>query len=289
MMLEMHLRTLALAAASLAACRHGAPADTSIEATFPARASAAPLPRDFRVATFNLHGEPGSVIAHALATDRALHDADLIVLEEVHGHNGCSTACEIAREFGFHSVYEPEFADRDGSDGVAIVSRAPIESAQVIELPYYNVHVNDERRKAALVATLHVDGQPITVYAVHLTNRLTVGQRRHQMEPILAHASRQRTPVIIAGDFNTSPFTWIAHVIPVLTTTQDNRLEELMRAHGFATPVADSGATSQWLAMKLDGIYTRGFVTRHYATTEASNVSDHFALWADLSPTARDR
>jgi hypothetical protein len=37
--------------------------------------------------------------------------------------------------------------------------------------------------------------------------------------------------------------------------------------------------------MKLDGIYTRGFVTRHYATTEASNVSDHFALWADLSPT----
>jgi endonuclease/exonuclease/phosphatase family metal-dependent hydrolase len=279
----MAIRNLVVVAASLTACAHGAPKDTSIEATFPDRAGAAPLGHDFRVVTFNLHGEPGAVIARAMRNDRALRDADLIVLEEVHGHDGCSSACEIARELGFHSVYEPEFADRDGTDGVAIVSRAPIESAQFIELPYYNVHLNDEHRKAALVATLRVGGQPITVYAVHLTNRLTVAQRRRQMEPVLAHAARQQTPVIIAGDFNTSPFTWIGHVIPILTTTQDNRFEELMRAHGFDTPVANSGATSKFLAMKLDGIYTRGFVTRDYATAEADNVSDHFALWAQVS------
>jgi endonuclease/exonuclease/phosphatase family metal-dependent hydrolase len=281
----MALRTIALATVSLAACAHAPAPDPAIETTFPARASAQPLPHEFRVVTFNLHGQPGSVIAHALQTDRALRDADLIVLEEVHGHHGCSSACEIAEALGFHAVYEPEFADRDGTDGVAIVSRAPIDSAQVIELPYYNVHINDEHRRAALAATLRVDGRPITVYAVHLTNRLTVAQRRHQLEPVLAHASRQRTPVIIAGDFNTSPFTWIAHVIPVLTTTQDNRLESLMRAHGYATPVAHSGATSRWLGMKLDGIYTRGFQTRKFATAEALDVSDHLALWAQLVST----
>ncbi len=279
----MAIRTLALAAVSLAACAHSPAPDPAIETTFPQRASAQPLPHAFRVVTFNLHGQPGDVIARALHADPSLRDADLIVLEEVHGHHGCSSACEIARAFGFHAVYEPEFADRDGTDGVAIVSRAPIDSAQVIELPYYNVHVNDERRRAALAATLRVDGQPITVYAVHLTNRLTVAQRRHQLEPVIAHASRQRTPVIIAGDFNTSPFTWLAHVIPVPTTTQDNRLEQLMRAHGYATPVASSGATSEWLAMKLDGIYTRGFRTEKFATSEAGNVSDHFALWAQLA------
>jgi endonuclease/exonuclease/phosphatase family metal-dependent hydrolase len=55
-----------------------------------------------------------------------------------------------------------------------------------------------------------------------------------------------------------------------------------MRAHGFATPVAHSGATSHWLAMKLDGIYTRGFETARFATADANDVSDHLALWASM-------
>src|SRR5439155_19424389 len=100
MMLTMPARTLALATVFIAACAHGAPVDTSIEATFPERASAAPLPREFRVATFNLHGETGSVIARALAADGALRTADLLILEEVHRHHGCSTACEAARAPG---------------------------------------------------------------------------------------------------------------------------------------------------------------------------------------------
>jgi endonuclease/exonuclease/phosphatase family metal-dependent hydrolase len=272
---------------SLAACAgHGLPADRSIEATFPSTPRVATLPHDFRVVTFNLHGETGHVVAHALATDPALRTADLIVLEEVHGQDHCSVACEVANALGYQAVYAPEFEDRGGTDGVAILSRAPIESAQTIPLPYYDVHINDERGKAALAATVRIDGQPVTVYAVHLTNRLTVSQRRHQMMPVIEHAEQQGTPVIIAGDFNTSPFTWIAHVIPVLTTTQDDRLEELMRAHGFATPVKDSGATSRWLAMKLDGIYTRGFVTHQFATADALDISDHLALWAHMSIAA---
>lgn len=278
-----HMRRLLLVAAALAGCAHAPPADRSIEATFPQAAPSAPLPRDFRVVTFNLHGQPGAPVIQAFEQDPALRGVDLIVLEEVHGHGGCSTACEMAEALGFHAVYEPEFADRDGSDGVAIVSRAPIDSAAAIELPYYNVHLNDEHRRAALVATLRIAGHPVTVYAVHLTNRLTVSQRARQILPVLLHAAKQPTPVIIAGDFNTSPFTWLAHVIPIPTGTQDNRLEELMRRHGFDTPVASSGATSRWLAMKLDGIYTRGFQVRRFATAEALDVSDHLALWAAMA------
>jgi endonuclease/exonuclease/phosphatase family metal-dependent hydrolase len=268
---------------SFAACAHPPPRDTSIEATFTTPPTAKPLPSDFRVVTFNLHGDDGAIVARAFQRDPALRAADLIILEEVHGHNGCSTACDVARALGFNAVYAPEFADRDGTDGVAIVSRAPIDSAQVIELPNYNVHFNDERRRAALAATVRVEGTPITVYAIHLTNRLTVNQRARQMMPVLNHAARQQTPVIIAGDFNTSPFTWIAHVIPIVTTTQDDRFEELLRSHGFATPVASSGPTSRYLWMKLDGIYTRGFATRAFATTDAFKISDHRALWAQVA------
>jgi endonuclease/exonuclease/phosphatase family metal-dependent hydrolase len=41
--------------------------------------------------------------------------------------------------------------------------------------------------------------------------------------------------------------------------------------------------TQKARAMKLDGIYTRGFVTRKFATADAQNVSDHLALWATMS------
>ena len=36
----------------------------------------------------------------------------------------------------------------DGDDGVAVLSRAPITSAQVLTLPYFDVHVNSGRRVA---------------------------------------------------------------------------------------------------------------------------------------------
>jgi endonuclease/exonuclease/phosphatase family metal-dependent hydrolase len=259
---------------------HATPKDTSVETTFPTSARTTELPRELRVVTFNLHMEPGDTIERDLLADPALRDADLIFFQEVlRNGTACSAACVIARDLGYYAVYAPGHVNGDGDDGVAIVSRAPITSAQVLELPFYNVHFNGGRR-VALAATIQLAGHPITVYAVHLENRLTVHDRRMQMTPVLEHAQRQATPVIIAGDFNTSPFTWLAHVVPIPTGTQDDRFEELVRAHGFATPVATSGPTHHHLWMKLDGIYTRGFATRRFATATARDVSDHLALWA---------
>ncbi|MBA3671888.1 MAG: endonuclease/exonuclease/phosphatase family protein [Gemmatimonadaceae bacterium] len=271
---------------SLAACaQHPIPRDRSIELTVPPASAVTPtsLPRELRVVTFNVHMEPAKRVIEGIRSDPALRDADLIILEEVHRDESvpasCSGACGLAKELGFYAMYAPGHATGNGSDGVAIVSRVPITGYEVIELPYFNVHFNSGRR-IALAATVNVAGTPVTVYAVHLENRVSVRDRRKQMLPVLAHAERRTTPVIIAGDFNTSPFTWIAHVIPILTTTQDNRLEQLVRAHGFATPVTDSGPTHRYMGMKLDGIYTRGFVTKKFATANARNISDHLALWA---------
>src|SRR3569623_1660358 len=87
----------------------------------------------------------------------------------------------------------------------------------------------------------------------------------------------------MGGDFNTSPFTWIAHVIPIPTGTQDDRIEELVREEGFATPLAHSGPTHHHLWMTLAGIYTRNYTTNAFATTTAHDVSDLLALWAVMS------
>lgn len=281
-----HTLPLAVVVLALVACaNHGIPRDRSVEATFPARAPVTSLARDLRVVTFNIHMEPGAKIARALRTDPALRAADVIFLEEVErderGPDPCSAACALGRELGYHVVYAPGHAVAKGSHGVAILSRAPITSAEVIELPYFDVHVNSGRR-VALAATVDVGDTPVTLYAVHLDNRLNVRDRRAQLIPVLIHAARQDTPIIMGGDFNTSHFTWLFHLIPIPTTTQDNRLEELMRAHGFDTPVTESGPTHVALGMRLDAIYTRGFTTTTFGVADAQQVSDHLALWAQL-------
>lgn len=278
--------SLALATGCLVRSR---PPDTSIETTFPAGPPAAKsLPRELRVATFNVHRETPANVEKGILSDPKLYQADLILLEEVHRLEPtsapCSAACYLGKTLGYYTLYAPGHMQGDGSDGVAILSRVPILSGEVIELPDIHTHVNDGRR-VALVATVLVDGAPVTVYGVHLTNRLTVKQRREQMIPVLEHARAQRTPVIIGGDFNTSPFTWIAGVIPVPIGTQDDHLEALVRSYGLDTPVADSGATSHYLGMKLDAIYTRGFETKKFAVANARDVSDHLALWASLVAT----
>ncbi|MBA3820447.1 MAG: endonuclease/exonuclease/phosphatase family protein [Deltaproteobacteria bacterium] len=292
--------SLAFALILIAACvtgcaNRGLPVDPSIEATFPRHPLVGELPRELRVVTFNVHGEPAEVVAGALQRDRQLREADVIVLQEVQrieplgaarSASWCSAACGIGKLLGFHAVYAAGHAIPGGSHGVAILSRAPITSAQVLELPFFDVVFNSGRR-VVLAATLEVAGTPVTVYAVHLDNRLTVRDRRTQVLPVLAHAARQPTPVIIAGDFNTSPFTWLGHVVPILTTTQDNRLEALVRAFGFQTPVTASGPTHRVLAMRLDAIYTRGFETTKFAVSDADDVSDHLALWAQLRAIRR--
>jgi endonuclease/exonuclease/phosphatase family metal-dependent hydrolase len=272
----------------VAGCANRAnPTSVALEETFPTSkvAPALSLPTQLRVVTFNVHRETAANVIRGIREDRALRDADLIVLEEVHRDEtvpaSCSAACALGKELGFYAIYAPGHAQDTGSDGVAIVSRAPILSAEVLELPYFDVHFNSGRR-VALAAKVNVDDRPVMVYAVHLDNRLTVRDRRTQMLPVLEHAQRQTTPVIIAGDFNTGPVTWIAHVVPVVTTTQNNHFERLLRAHGFDTPVAGSGPTHRNLGMKLDGIYTRGFTTMTFATADARNVSDHLALWATM-------
>lgn len=275
-----------IAALVVAACsrNHPLPTTLAIEHTAPRDATVVSLPRQLRIATFNVHFEPATKLLPGIRNDRELRDADVIVMEEVARDERsvdpwCSAACAIGRELGYHVRYAPGHAQRPGSHGVAILSRAPISDAEVIELPYFDVKFNSGRR-IALTATVDIDGTPTTIYAVHLENRLTVADRRKQMIPILEHARTKTTPVIIAGDFNTSPMTWLAHVVPIPTGSQDDRLEELVRSYGFETPTADSGPTFRYLGMKLDGIYTRGFDTKRFGTTSASFVSDHSALWA---------
>ena len=281
------MRRSVLLLALVACSKRLPPKDPSLETTYPKTTAVASLPQQLRVVTCNVHFETASNVIRGIREDRELRDADLIIMQEVARDESvpdyCSAACALGKELGYHAIYAPGHAQGNGSHGVAIVSRAPIKAAEILELPYFNVKFNSGRR-VAVVATIDVAGKPVTVYGVHLDNRLSVKERKKQMTPVLEHARRQTTPVIIGGDFNTSPYTWIANVVPVPTGQQDNKLEKLVREFGFDTPVTDSGPTFRYLGMRLDAIYTRGFETIRFSTANAKNISDHVALWATMRP-----
>jgi len=281
-MFEPSIACLGLVAALAGCMHHGIPTDRSVEAHAAERV-ADPVER-LAIVTYNVQRKPGHEVAAAILRDPAIRDADVIFLEEVHRVNDarCSGACVVGQQLGYHVAYAPGHTQDRGTDGVAILSKYPIRDPEVIELPHYDVHWNDGRR-IAMAATIVVGDRPVSLYAVHLENRITVAERRHQMQPVLAHARGKATPVIIAGDFNTSPFTWVGHAVPVLTNEQDDELEALMREAGFQTPTEQSGATSRYLGMKLDAIYTRGFTSRFAATSDGGGISDHIPLRTQLA------
>ncbi len=273
---------VSLIVASSSACaglNHAPPADPSAELRGHTREGVAPA--TLRVVTFNVHDQAGDLIAQALQGSDALADADVVLLQEVREHRGCSAACAAADRLGMTSIYAPGHAEGPGTEGVAILSRWPVRDLEIIELPRERVVWNSARR-AAVAATIDTAAGPLRVFAVHLDNRLNPAARIRQLAPVLARAASHDGAVLVGGDVNTNPFVWIGHVVPVPAGIQHRRLEHAVRAAGLDTPVAGSGATHQWLQMRLDAIYTRGLRVPRFGVDAAVRISDHLPLWAEI-------
>ncbi|HEY5925527.1 MAG TPA: hypothetical protein VIV11_27770, partial [Kofleriaceae bacterium] len=128
-------RTVAVLAVALAACSFNLqknPKDLSIESTFLKQATVTELPGQFKFATFNIHKEPGDKVAKAILADRELREVDLFVMQEVpRWGDTCSAACDLGKRLGMHALYAPGHIEGDKDMGIAILSKAPILSAQI--------------------------------------------------------------------------------------------------------------------------------------------------------------
>ncbi|HRC54848.1 MAG TPA: endonuclease/exonuclease/phosphatase family protein [Kofleriaceae bacterium] len=283
---------LVLSLAGCAALNHAPPRDPSLvahPAPWRAGAAAAPdaspaaalAPRRLRAVTYNLHGISGELTARALREDPATAQADLLLLQEVDSRGACSAACAAGKELGFASLYAPGHQQDGGTSGVAILSRWPLRDPQVIELPYQHAVINSARR-IALAATVDTAAGPLRVISVHLENRISPAARVAQLAPVLGHARRFEGAVLIGGDMNTSPFSWLLHLLPIPTGAQDDRLNAAVRAAGLQTPVSKGRPTSKWLNMRLDAIYTRGLQAGASGVATSVRASDHLPLWLSV-------
>jgi endonuclease/exonuclease/phosphatase family metal-dependent hydrolase len=260
------------------------PVTTVVELGTTTAAPANSPKRPLRLVTFNVHAESADAIVHGIHSSRSMSRADLLLLQEMESiaSEKESRARQVARRLDMHFAYAPAYARWDGgSHGVAILSRFPLHDIEVIELPRYDVHFNSARR-IALGATADTDGGAVRVYSVHLDNRINLSARLHQLDPVLERAERDTGAVIIGGDLNTTPFCWLAHVVPVVCGRQAARVEAAVRIRGYATPAVGVGPTSKWFGMRLDALFTRGLTPVDAAVDRSVQLSDHLPLWVDV-------
>jgi endonuclease/exonuclease/phosphatase family metal-dependent hydrolase len=153
------------------------------------------------VVTFNIQW--GEHIDRALKLFEAqgpMHDADLIVLEEME-RNGTE---RIATALGCNWIYVPSAVHPTPKHdfGVALLSPWPLEEPRKLLLPHEEWF--SHLRRSAAVATLRSPLGPIRVYGVHFQSPTGAwgSVRRDQARTILADAEGWDGPVVVAGDFN---------------------------------------------------------------------------------------
>ena len=257
-----------------------------VEHLLPAVATA---PETLRVASFNVHyAHDLPALAASVRANHALRQADVLLLQEIESHQseGSSRARQLAAALEMNYVYAPARPTEDGgTHGLAVLSRFPLDDAEIVPLPRYDLGYRT-RRRIALGVTVGVGGRPLRVYNVHLDTRINIQDRLAQLQPVVEAAERQvLAEVIIGGDFNTNPFRWLFHRFPIFRSDQAGAMDDFMRQRGFSAPLAESGSTVNRAVLRgrVDSLYARGLTAQNSGVERDVDSSDHFPVWVDLA------
>lgn len=251
------LRAPLLGAASVAGALLAAIPIVSYMGVPTARAEAGAA--SFRVVAFNtwFRNHDYAAIGRFLEQTRP----DVIVLEELDRDEGI--------RLGTYLHTYPYSHNDPRRYGAIVFSRWPIVSAESLAM--------DSGPARAARVTLDWHGTQVTVLGVHLHWPLgpTNSQRRNaELEGIASFAAARSEPLIVAGDFNTTP--WSQHFRAAL---QRSGLSDCAAGHGLAP-----SWPSQFppLGIRIDHCWA----SRHWRSTDVrvgpSLGSDHLALIADL-------
>jgi endonuclease/exonuclease/phosphatase family metal-dependent hydrolase len=236
------------------------------------------------VLSLNLQGTRDSQAILAALRKAGLEGAGVMLFQEViRPRDGALGAVdEVAQSLGMQVAFAPGFALRNGDqEGLAVLSRYPMVEDRIIPLPRYNL-LWKSRQRVALAVLIETPAGPLQVYDVHLDTRINLKARLAQLRPIAEEAGRHSGLVLLGGDFNTNPFRWGAHTLPlVVAPDQGVGVLKFMEGLGFSSAFARGKATSDFLRMQLDWFFLRNLRVGP-AAIEPIPFSDHHALYACL-------
>ncbi len=251
-----------------------------------------------RLATFNiLHGRSttdGLVDLDRLRRSVTRIDADILALQEVdldQPRSGMADLTAVAAEamgavshrFVASLAGTPgatwiaatdEAAPGIGGYGIALLSRYPISSWQVVRLPHIPVRLPmylpgprrfvlvDEEPRAAMIARIETPLGPMTVGNTHLS--FMPGWNRLQLRTVCRELRGYPGPHILMGDLNMVSAAAVRH----------SAMRPLASAKTFPADIPDR---------QLDHILTDGALRAESCSAPPMSVSDHRPLIADLT------
>lgn len=225
-------------------------------------------PGSLRVMSWNIHGcidTRGRYRPDDVARMLERMNADILALQEIDTRQGSADDIDVRRIFerrlAAQSVFATTITDAAGSYGHMLLSRFPIDQAEVHSLP----QVDKEPRKLihARVVTGH---GTVDVFATHLGFRRR--EQAVQVDAMAALTADTEHPAVVFGDLN-----------------ERFRRGAVFRAlHPRFHPIHRRATfPSRWPILPLDQIWFRGLQLLHSRICrETGGLSDHLPVMADL-------
>lgn len=239
-----------------------------------------------KIGTYNLqHGvlhqkrlDTGEVTVDLAATAAVIRKnaPAICALNEVYGNEESAFGNQprlLAEALGYpHYAFARGIYHRLGEYGNALLSKYPITAQRVVPISVPMAQRTGTRHyedRALLVATLDVDGQPLTVLACHFG--LNEDELTLAVDTVLAEAASVCTPLVLMGDFNLTP-----------DTVHYQRLAEVFFDTASTTPHPLLSFPSDAPTHKIDYVFTRGLAAAGaYAPTVVA--SDHLPLFSEIT------
>jgi len=186
--------------------------------------------KTLRFVTLNLWGQNGPHEARLQLVIEGLKtlDVDIAALQEVREVPGSlvNQAETVAAALGMNFVFAPATAWGGGHEGLAVLSRFPIQASFAKALP----HSKPDEGRACLSAQIAGPAGSLWAHTTHLSYRQDEGRLREDQVLALDDEVRARAepelkeqPQVLMGDFNSVPEADEVRWLSGLTTLADRR------------------------------------------------------------------
>ena len=207
---------------------------------------------------------------HELRNTKVLHDADIILLQEM-DEVGVE---KLAKDLGYNYIYSPAAIHRrhNRQFGNAILSKWPLGDPQKIILS--DQFGGLKHNRIAVKAQVDLGEVQIALYSVHLDMVwMLPGQNNTQLDVLISHVGKEDDTKVVGGDFN----SWSPGSIAML----DKYFGEI----GLLRVSQNSGTTLKTfggLQLTTDHIFASHVSSHEAGTWQNSDISDHAAVWTIL-------
>jgi endonuclease/exonuclease/phosphatase family metal-dependent hydrolase len=244
-----------------------------------------------RVLVYNIHAGKDAAgtgnldrVAEIVRSSRS----DIVMLQEVDNRTrrsgGVDQLSRLRELTGFHGVFGKTIDYDGGEYGIGILSRWPITSWRLIQLP---VEIADSAARAryeargALAATIADPSGNIRVVNTHLDASRSDSNRVQQANALIFFANAQRDSgfTILGGDLNSEPTSRVAELFA--TNGWKDLYNDCGSANGFSFPANEP-------VKRIDYLYIKGRMSCKSAAVLDTQASDHRPVLFEVIRTGRD-